>query len=376
MRQLHDRERQYGDRPCVFSRSHCAAAGHFLLHVPADRLPGRLLQRPRASDADHRFSYVRYVFSAAGRRPIVHHGDIMPQIQDKKQPLFNRANMMLGIFLFSLGCAKKIMLADPLTGYSAAYFSGAGAADTLTAWLSSVGYTMSYYFDLSGYADMALGLALFFNIKLPHNFNSPYKARNFREYWQRWHMTLSKFLSDYVFRTVYRKGSGSFNFYSAVMVTFLVSGIWHGAGWQFVLWGAINGVLVCASHFMYRRKWKLPFWLAWTLTFAGVIATRILFVSKDAEQAMDVMRSMVSLRDFAGMDFAAFSHHLLTFGAYHLYTIVLLVIAMLISFFAPNSSEITKDFVPRYRHAVAAALLLGISLSQMTSVSKFLYFQF
>lgn len=308
--------------------------------------------------------------------PIVHNADIIPQIQDTARPLFNRSNMMLGIFLFSIGCAKKIMLADPLTGYAASYFSNIGAGDTLSAWLASVGYTMSYYFDLSGYADMAIGLALFFNIRLPQNFNSPYKARNFREYWNRWHMTLSRFLSDYVFRSVYKKGKGSFNFYLAVMVTFFVSGFWHGAGWKFVLWGVINGVFVCASHVMYRKKWQMPFIIAWVITFIGVVATRILFVAKDTSQAVDVMRAMVSLQDFAGMDMHALFTHLLTFLAYHLYTILLLIIAMLISFFAPNTGEITKDFVPRYRHAVAAALLLGISLSQMTSVSNFLYFQF
>lgn len=306
--------------------------------------------------------------------PIVHHAEVLPQYQDNKQRLFNASNIMLGLFLFSIGCAKKIMLADPLTNYSQQFFANISAGDTLTAWLSSVGYTLSYYFDLSGYADMAIGLALLFNIRLPQNFNSPYKARNFREYWNRWHMTLSRFLSDYVFRSVYRKGKGSFNFYSAVMITFFVSGFWHGAGWEFVLWGVINGVFVCMSHFMYRKKWKLPFILAWVITFAGVVGTRILFVSDNLPHALEVMKMMFVWKEY-GVGNAVY-YQFLTFGAYHLYTIVLLAIAMIIAFFAPNSSEITKDFKPRYRYAFAAAFLLGISLTQMTSVSKFLYFQF
>ncbi|MDF2836296.1 MAG: hypothetical protein K0Q63_1936, partial [Paenibacillus sp.] len=205
--------------------------------------------------------------------PIVHHADIIPQFRDRKVALFSGANMILGIFLFSMGCAKKIMLADPLTSYAATFYSDVAAGDTITAWVASVGYSVSYYFDLSGYADMALGLALMFNIRLPHNFNSPYKARNFREYWQRWHMTLSKFLSDYIFRSFYRKGSGSFNFYFSVMMTFFVSGFWHGAGWQFIVWGIVNGVFVCLSHMMYRNKWQLPFLVAWTMTFAGIVGT-------------------------------------------------------------------------------------------------------
>nr|WP_269669496.1 MBOAT family O-acyltransferase [Paenibacillus sp. GSMTC-2017] len=308
--------------------------------------------------------------------PIVHHGDVIPQYQDKRMGFLNGTNIMMGMFLFSIGCAKKIMLADPLTSYATAFYANVGAGDTLTAWLASVGFTISYYFDLSGYADMALGLALLFNIRLPHNFNSPYKARNFREYWQRWHMTLSKFLSDYIFRSFYRKGSGSFNFYFAVMMTFFVSGFWHGAGWQFIFWGLINGIFVCMSHFMYRNKFKLPFILAWTLTFAGVVGTRILFVSDSSAEAWEVMKKMVSLQDFAGMNVTMVIDKITTFAAYNAYTIVLLVIGLAITLFARNTGQLTEDFKPRIRHAVAAAFLLGISLTQMTSVSNFLYFQF
>ncbi|RIX53650.1 MBOAT family protein [Paenibacillus nanensis] len=308
--------------------------------------------------------------------PIVHHGDIIPQVQDKSMLKLQPANIMLGMFLFSIGCAKKILLADPLTDYAVAFYNNVAAGDTLTAWLGSVGYTVSYYFDLSGYADMALGLALLFNIRLPHNFNSPYKARNFREYWQRWHMTLSKFLSDYIFRSFYKKGSGSFNFYFSVMMTFFVSGFWHGAGWQFIVWGLINGIFVCASHYMYRNKLKLPFLLAWGLTFAGVIGTRILFVSESMNEALQVMRKMLSFSDFQGLDVPAIVDKLATFAAYNAYTIVLLLIGMAITFFGKNTAQMTQEFKPGVRHAVAAAFLLGVSLTQMTSVSKFLYFQF
>ncbi|MFC4779121.1 MBOAT family O-acyltransferase [Paenibacillus sp. GCM10023252] len=308
--------------------------------------------------------------------PIVHHNDFVPQLDNERQPFFNKANMMLGMFLFSVGCAKKILLADPLTGFAASFFHDIAAGDTLTAWTAVLSYTLSYYFDLSGYADMAIGLGLFFNIRLPQNFNSPYKARNFKEYWNRWHMTLSRFLSDYVFRTVYKRGSGSFRFYLSVMITFFVSGFWHGAGWKFILWGVINGVLVCAAHYMTRNKLKLPFVLAWTLTFLGVVATRILFVAADTAQAFDVMRMLVDFHQFAGMDVLGVMKSIAKFGIYHLYTLVLLGVAMFIAFFLRNTHEITEDFKPTVRHAFAAALCLGLSLVQMTSVSNFLYFQF
>lgn len=305
--------------------------------------------------------------------PIVHHSDLIPQFRDRKVGFFNGANMILGIFLFSMGCAKKIMLADPLTNYAAGFYADVAAGDTITAWISSVGYSISYYFDLSGYADMALGLALMFNIRLPHNFNSPYKARNFREYWQRWHMTLSKFLSDYIFRSFYRKGSGSFNFYFSVMMTFFVSGFWHGAGWQFIVWGIVNGVFVCLSHMMYRNKWQLPFLLAWLMTFAGIVGTRILFVSDSLSESVIVFRKLFSWSDFVSVGFL---EQATNYAANHAYLLALLLIGMAICFFAPNSGQITQDFQPRARHALAAACMLGISLAQMTSVSNFLYFQF
>ncbi|WP_194287329.1 MBOAT family O-acyltransferase [Gracilibacillus oryzae] len=308
--------------------------------------------------------------------PIVHHKEVVPQIEDEKRPLFNKYNIMLGIFLFSMGAAKKVVLADPLTLYGEAYFSDVASYDVLASWLATFSYTLSYYFDLSGYADMAIGLGLFFNILLPQNFMSPYKARNFRDYWQRWHITLSRFLSTYIFRSVYRKGKGSFNFYFAVMFTFFVSGFWHGAGWSFVLWGIINGVFVCMSHFMRRRKWQLPFIVAWVLTFAGVVGTRILFVATDTSQAFTVMGKMFDFQQFANLSFSEISYDIYTFAMNNSVTIVILLVAMGIAFFGKSSNQMKEEFKPSVKNAVISALLLGLALSQMTAVSDFLYFQF
>ncbi|MCX7921325.1 MAG: MBOAT family protein [Clostridia bacterium] len=308
--------------------------------------------------------------------PITHHKEIVPQFEDEKQSSFNKQSFMLGLFVFSIGCAKKILLADPLTAYAQQFFLNIADAGVFKTWLSVIAYTFSYYFDLSGYADMAIGLGLFFNIKLPQNFDSPYKARNFREYWRRWHITLSRFLSDYVFRSVYKKGAGSFMFYTAVMITFLVSGFWHGAGWRFILWGVINGILVCAAHFMTRHNLKLPFALAWFLTFVGIVGTRILFVSLSTSQAFDVMKKMFNFSEFKGFGVDKIFNSVVIFTAYNLYIIVVLVIAMCIAFFAKNTREITDKFTPNYKYAIWAAVLFVLSVFQMTAVSKFLYFQF
>lgn len=308
--------------------------------------------------------------------PIVHHKDIVPQFQSQQQSKFDRDKFFLGLFIFAIGCGKKVLLADPLTSFAKPFFANVSEYGFFHGWLSALSYTLSYYFDLSGYADMAIGMGLLFNVHLPENFNSPYKARNFRDYWRRWHMTLSKFLSDYVFRSVYKKGDKSFKFYFAVMTTFFVSGFWHGAGWQFIVWGIVNGIFVCMAHFMYRRKWSLPSGLAWFLTFAGVVGTRILFVSKGLRGSIAVYRSLFDVSGFANMGLSEILFELGKFASYNAYTILVLIIAMGIGFFARNTREITEDFSLGYKHAVIIAVLLVVSLIQMSIVSDFLYFQF
>ena len=308
--------------------------------------------------------------------PIVHHKDIVPQFEEGKQFNLNMRNIMLGILIFAIGSAKKTLLADPLTGYAQEFFNNVYVGGLWETWTSVFAYTFSYYFDLSGYADMAIGLGLFFNINLPQNFNSPYKARNFRDYWRRWHMTLSKFLSDYVFRSIYKKGNTTFRFYMAVMTTFLVSGFWHGAGWRFVLWGIINGIFVCFAHILTRRKWKLPFALAWTLTFAGILGTRVIFVSNRIKDALYVYRSLFDFTEFSGMTFTAILSDGGRFLVFNLYIITVLLVGMAIAFFAANTEEIAEGFKPGFKYAIMAGVLLMISFIQMTSVSKFLYFQF
>jgi alginate O-acetyltransferase complex protein AlgI len=308
--------------------------------------------------------------------PIVYHRNFNPQLRDAQQTLFNKYNMMLGIFLFSIGAAKKVLLANPLTEYGAMYFTSFASLGTFEAWLGTFSYTFAYYFDLSGYADMAIGLGLFFNLLLPQNFNSPYKARNFREYWQRWHITLSKFLSHYVFRSVFRKERGSLNFYMAVMFTFFISGLWHGAGWTFILWGLINGVFVCMAHFMMRRGWALPFFVAWGLTFIGILALRIIIVSTTIGDAWTIMKQLFNVDQFANLTATQIAYELYVFISYNLTTFGILLVAMIIAFCGKNTETMKNNFKPSVKNAVIAAILLGLVLLQMSNVSDFLYIRY
>lgn len=307
--------------------------------------------------------------------PIVHHSDIITQLENKETYLFNPDNLMKGIFLFSAGCAKKILIADPLINFAQGFYSTTGMGGFFEAWTAVLAYTFAYYFDFSGYGDMAVGLGLMFNIKLPFNFDSPYKARNFAEFWRKWNITLSTFLNDYVFKLVYKFGDRAGKLFLAVMITFIVSGIWHGAGWHFIFWGAVNGILVCLAYFMLLNSKKLPFPVAWALTFAGAILTRVLFDSSSMTQALNVYKSMFNIKP-AFSDLHLFLSNGLSFLSTNLITVLLIVISAVICFGARNTGEISEEFKPDFKYAAFAAVLLTLSLFRMGTVSNFLYFQF
>ena len=222
---------------------------------------------------------------------------------------------------------------------------------------------------------MAIGLGLMFNIIIPHNFNSPYKARNFQEYWKRWHITLSRFLSTYVFRSVYKKGDKWRNYYIATMITFLVSGIWHGAGWTFVAWGIINGIFVCMAAFMNKKEKKFPFIISFSLTMIGIVLTRILFVSNSFGEALNVYKGLFNFSSL-GTSITMIGTNILKFVQSNEKNGLILLIGILICWFAPNSKEIMEKFKISKKTAIIAGILMAICLLNMNKVVQFLYFQF
>ena len=308
--------------------------------------------------------------------PIIHHGEIVPQFENKANLKINNDNVAKGIFLFSIGCAKKILLADPMTTNAQEFFNNIGSnPDLLLTWFSSIEYTISYYFDLSGYADMAIGLGYMFNIVIPQNFDSPYKARNFQDYWRRWHMTLSRFLSNYIFRSVYKRDVKWRNYYIATMVTFFVSGFWHGAGWTFVVWGLVNGIFVCTASWMKRKNLKFPFWLAFPLTALGVVLARVLFVSNTFSDAWHVYRGLVNVSSL-GADFSTMLSSVWHFISIHRSSGLRLVIGIIICWFLPSSKKMTEKFKANIWTAIYAGILMLLCITQMNKVVQFLYFQF
>jgi alginate O-acetyltransferase complex protein AlgI len=335
-----------------------------------------LVDSYRGSTTNYRFvDYLLFItfFPQLIVGPIVHHGDMVPQFADKERQRLNWDNLALGLFLFVIGSAKKLLLADPMTNWAQAGFDHVGKMNFYSAWLDSFLYTISYYFDLSAYADMAIGLGLCFNIKLAINFDSPYKARNFADYWRRWHMTLSKFLGDYIFRSIYKHGAGSQRFYFAVFMTFLVSGFWHGAGWNFVIWGIFNGLFVMAAHFMTRHKLALPHFLAWFLTFLGAILLRILFVSTNLSDAFVVYGHMLN-PEYSSI--GSFIRATLKFGRSHYKEILYGIMGFAICVGLPNTNQIREKFRPSLKWGIVLVGLMLVCYLAMNKPADFLYFQF
>ena len=180
--------------------------------------------------------------------PILHHKEMMPQFAERRTYRLQRNSVLLGAVIFTLGLAKKVLIADNLAPFANAAFGSPDHPSLLLAWGGVLAYSFQIYFDFSGYSDMAIGLSRLFGIRLPLNFNSPYKSRNIIEFWRRWHMTLSRFLRDYLYFPLGGNRHGPARRYANLMITMLLGGLWHGAGWNFAIWGALHGLFLSVNH--------------------------------------------------------------------------------------------------------------------------------
>ena len=299
--------------------------------------------------------------------PIMHHKEIIPQFQTKWKSFIKWENVALGLFIFAIGLSKKTLIGDPLTDYAQYAFDNAQKLSMVEAWYASVSYVLSYYFDLSGYADMAIGIGKMFNINIPKNFNSPYKARNFADYWKRWHITLSRFLGDYIYKSLGGNKSLVWVMYLNIMITFFVSGFWHGAGWNFVVWGLLNGIFVVMAHMMKKADLEMNFYVAWFLMFFGLILTRILFVSNDFADAWYVTTTLFDISNLRFENLFYIDPYLQSFY---------IVLALYLALACKNSMEISENFKPNFKYIFYTVILLAASMFTFSSAKEFLYFQF
>ncbi len=295
--------------------------------------------------------------------PILHHGEMMPQFDRVRGKLWDWGNPANGILIFCIGLFKKVVIADTLAVYANTGFDT--ASGFVDSWVAALSYTFQLYFDFSGYTDMAIGAALLFNIRLPQNFNSPYKAVNIQDFWRRWHMTLSRFLRDYIYIPLGGNRRGEAIMLRNLVLTFLIGGLWHGAGWTFLFWGLLHGVGQVIQRLWGKLGITMPRVLAWAITFVFITVTWVFF---RAESWADAMRLMKGMSGLSGIH--------LNLDTALLEPVAIMILIAPIVFFCRNSSELSVSFRPNFRQAVVCAVLFVISLMYITRISEFLYFNF
>ncbi len=234
--------------------------------------------------------------------PIVRPADILPQLQAPRLTRPIAANIAAGLTIFLLGLGKKLVLADTFGSFADTGFAAASHGTVLTlleAWCAVLAYTLQIYFDFSGYSDMAIGLARMANVRFPLNFNSPYKARDIADFWRRWHMSLSRFLRDYLYIPLGGNRHGEARRLLNLMLTMLLGGLWHGAAWTFVAWGGLHGLYLIVHQIWSRVGWRLPAPLAQGLTLLAVIVAWVPFRADGMHATLGMLRGMAGLNGFA-----------------------------------------------------------------------------
>jgi D-alanyl-lipoteichoic acid acyltransferase DltB (MBOAT superfamily) len=332
--------------------------------------------------------------------PIVHHGEILPQFAQDRIYKPHAGNFAVGITIFVIGLFKKVLIADQIGPTATLVFDAAAGGHLPTfaeAWLGTAAYAFQIYFDFSGYSDMAIGLGRMLGIRIPLNFASPYKAVNIIDFWRRWHMTLSRFLRDYLYFSLGGNRKGKVRRYVNLMLTMLLGGLWHGAGWTFLVWGGLHGTYLCINHgwhALMRALGRDPNARGsfagraggWAVTFLAVLVAWVFFRARGFDAAWRMLSAMMGLR---GLDMA------IPFRA----ATPLLASAGLLAWvvLAPNTQQWLASFKPAYAAekgpdamslprrfrwrpipplACATAVAAVIILMKLRGASEFIYWQF
>ena len=349
--------------------------------------------------------------------PVLHHKEMMPQFAKTATYHLHWENISVGLTLFTIGLFKKVVLADGFAPFANTVFTAAGHGTVLTlveAWGGALAYTFQLYFDFSGYTDMALGISCLFGVKLPVNFNSPYKAVNIIDFWRRWHMTLSRFLRDYLYFPLGGNRKGTLRRYSNLMATMLLGGLWHGAGWTFVLWGGLHGLYLVVNHawhglrkytgYPVGRSSRMGRFTGMMVTFLAVVIAWVCFRAPDLHTALGMVSSMAGMNGITLPGRSLLGEHIagviegvgihfgpapLFYGKEAIWGWIAVLWAL--AWFAPNSQQILSAHQPvldsvEYKGwlrwqpnkvwlAIVVMVLL-YSITEMEKVSEFLYFQF
>lgn len=329
--------------------------------------------------------------------PVLHHAQMMPQFARADVYRFNGANFVGGLVIFCIGLFKKVVLADGVAPYADAVFNPADGGSTPgleEAWIGALAYTFQLYFDFSGYSDMAIGLSWMFNVRLPFNFDSPYKATSITDFWRRWHISLSTFLRDYLYVSLGGNRKGATRRYVNLSLTMILGGLWHGASWSFVLWGALHGAFLMVNHafraLTERLGWRATLdrskvfaVLAWALTLLCAIVAWVFFRATTLDGAIVILSSMAGIADSAADEGLLLWNAGLQPAVAWVWCLFLGACAVLL----PNSNWLgqavrerlheRRGWIPTMGSAalVLAATLIIVNTAR-DSVSAFIYFNF
>jgi alginate O-acetyltransferase complex protein AlgI len=326
--------------------------------------------------------------------PIVHHAELTPQLQDERTSRLTQRNFAEGIAFFTIGLLKKLLLADNLSAIATPVFSGSEITSPILvdAWGATIAYSLGLYFDFSAYSDMAVGIARLFGVRLPYNFASPYQSASIVEFWRRWHMTLSRWLRDYLYIPLGGSRNGATRRYANLMITMLLGGLWHGASWTFVVWGGLHGLLLIINHgwdhFVLSAaakgyRVKLPAGFGQALTLICVSAAWVFFASANWQVAWETLSGLVGANDVVS-DSKLFAH---IFDR----RIFLIAAGIAIVLLSPNSQQLIdgRQFDPSEKQtwsklhfamtdgqAIFIATAFAFCLSLLGTPKEFVYFQF
>lgn len=311
--------------------------------------------------------------------PIVLYSEMIPQFKDESRRYFNSESFSQGLYLFAIGLFKKAVIADAL---AVLVNNGFGMASLgLTAgWVTSLSYTLQIYFDFSGYSDMAIGLGRLFNIEIPFNFLSPYQSESITVFWRKWHITLGRALSTYIYKPLGGNRKGLARTCLNLFLTFLVSGLWHGAAWTFVLWGALHGLFVVLERLCKPLLEKIPHAIRVFVTFLIVNFLWVLFRAESFAQALAVYRGMFSFGNPALRqieDVVGISSGLnFPFAADLAYAVTFIGAMLAIVFACKNSADKLSQFTPNRKTVFFAAILFFAAMLCLSRESIFIYFNF
>lgn len=298
--------------------------------------------------------------------PIIVHKDMIPQFIAAETFKINYDNMAKGLTLFTIGLMKKVVLADKIAPWVWDAFSRTDNLTMAEAWVGSIGYAMQLYFDFSAYSEMAIGLGLMLNLKFPVNFDSPYKATSVIDLWRRWHMTLGVWLRDYLYIPMGGGRKGPARKIINLFISMLIIGFWHGAGWTYIIWGAMQGIFLAINHVWRIFNMSMPRLLGWVLTFSSFIISLMFFRADNYVGAINILSCMV---DFNNIMPAVDQSRIM-------YELRFVFIALFVSLIVPNPVRLMKYFKPNLLWFIITMLAMMFTLKDFANVSDFLYFQF